>query len=256
VSIDVRRVPVAERTIGGPDGRISLRVFTPPEVRSVYLHLHGGGWVSGSARNQDGSLIALATSCGAAVVSVEYRLAPKHPDPAAPDDCEAAAVWLAEQSMSELGTDRLWIGGESAGAQLAVLTLIRLRDRHGFLGFSAANLVFGVFDLGLTPSARRWATTPDLDWCVDQFVPRHRRRSPGVSPLHADLSNLPDALFTVGSLDPLLDDSVLMARRWTAAGNRAALAVYPGGAHSFTSDGSELAETANRRISEFLRQHL
>jgi acetyl esterase len=247
---------IDERTIAGPAGRLSLRVFTPRDVQGIYLHLHGGGWVFGSSRGQDAQLAELAGACRAAVVSVEYRLAPAHPYPAALDDCEAAALWLTKHSVAEFGSDRIGIGGESVGAQLSVLTLIRLRDRHGFTGFRAANLTFGVFDLGLTPSARTWATEPSLDWCIDQFVPRDQRRSPAVSPLYADVRALPDALFTVGALDPLVDDTMLMCRRWRAAGNGAELAVYPGGDHSFTSAPTALAQRANRRIHEFLNERL
>jgi acetyl esterase/lipase len=238
-----------EREIPGPGGRLSLRVFVPAEVRGVYLHLHGGGWVSGSARSQDGALEDLARACRVAVVSVEYRLAPIYPYPAAPDDCEAAALWLAEQYSGSL-----LIGGESAGAQLAVVTLLRLRDRHGFTGFRAANLVFGVFDVGLTRST--WSTDPALDWCVDQFVPPELRRHPDVSPLYADLRGLPDALFTVGALDPLVDDSVLLSRAWSEAGNQAELAVYEGADHSFTSEPTAVARRANARCYEFLARHL
>jgi acetyl esterase len=238
-----------EREIPGAGGRLTLRVLAPGEVTGVYLHLHGGGWVSGSARSQDGALEELALACQVAVVSVDYRLAPAHPYPAAPDDCEAAALWVAEHcSGSAL------IGGESAGAQLAVVTLLRLRDRHGFTGVRAANLVFGVFDLGLARST--WPTEPALDWCIAQFVPPELRRHPDVSPLHADLAGLPDALFTVGALDPLVDDSRLLAKRWREAGNRAELAVYEGAGHSFTSEPTALACRANARSYDFLASHL
>src|SRR5439155_19280503 len=95
----------------------------------------------------------VAHRCEFAVVSVDYRLAPECHYPAGPDDCEAAALWLAANAQTDFGTDRLLIGGESAGANLAVVTLLRLRDRYAFRGFRAANLVFGVYDLSGTPSA-------------------------------------------------------------------------------------------------------
>ena len=141
-----------ERTIPGPDGSISVRVFVPTQVHGVYLHIHGGGFALGEACISDQRNEAIARECDVAVVSVDYRLAPEHPYPAGPDDCEAAALWLIAQAQVEFGTDRLLIGGESAGGTLAVVTLLRLRDRHGFRGFSAANLVFGVYDLSGTPS--------------------------------------------------------------------------------------------------------
>jgi acetyl esterase len=247
-----------ERTIPGSAGEIPLRLFIPERVRGVYLHLHGGGFTIGSARHHDPLLAAIATEYALAVVSVEYRLAPEHPYPAGPDDCEAAALWLATQAQAEFGTDRLVIGGESAGANLAAVTLTRMRDRHGFTGFRGANLTFGVFDLSMTPSATRWGernlilSTPIMEWFNNQYVPADRRRDPDVSPLYADLAHLPPALFTVGTLDLLLDDSLFMHSRWVAAGNRGELAVYPGGVHAFTAFPLALGRRANERIFEFI----
>jgi acetyl esterase/lipase len=259
----IRRVDWAtERTIRGPRGDVLLRVLAPSEVRAVYLHLHGGGFVIGRAHHQDPYLAPLATACRMAVVSVDYRLAPEDPYPAGPDDCEAAALWLAAYARREFGVERLAIGGESAGANLAAVTLLRMRDRHGFTGFAAANLTFGVFDLSMTPSARRWGernliiNTPAMEWFNEQYVPAARRRDPDVSPLYADLRGLPPALFTVGTLDPLLDDSLFMHARWCAAGNAAELAVYPGGIHGFIAFPLALAQRANERIVAFLNAAL
>jgi len=101
------------RTITGPDGHdIPLRIIAPATPRGVYLHIHGGGWVLGGADMQDPMLERLADNTGQTVVSVEYRLAPEHPYPAGPDDCEAAAVWLVQNAKREFGTDALTIGGE------------------------------------------------------------------------------------------------------------------------------------------------
>ena len=192
-----------ERRIPGPAGELRLRVLVPDAVRGVYLHLHGGGWTLGAANQSDLRNQAIARHCGLATVSVEYRLAPEHPYPAGPDDCEAAALWLARSAAAEFGTTRLWIGGESAGAHLAVLTLLRLRDRHGLAPFAGANLVYGCYDLSMTPSQRRWGernlvlSTPIIQWFADFFVPDPaRRRDPDVSPLYADLAGMPPALFT------------------------------------------------------------
>jgi acetyl esterase/lipase len=178
-----------------------------------------------------------------AVVSVDYRLAPEHPFPAGPDDCEAAALWLVEHAGREYGSDRLLIGGESAGAHLAALTLLRLRDRRGTTApFHGANLVFGVFDLGMTPSARNWGernlilSTPIMEWFAAQFTPgrsAEERRTAAISPLWADLRHMPPALFSVGAVDPLLDDSLFMHARWRAAGNDSELLVYPESVHGF-----------------------
>jgi|DewCreStandDraft_5_1066085.scaffolds.fasta_scaffold00228_60 acetyl esterase/lipase len=257
----VRSDMAVERRIPGPGGALPLRLFVPERVDGVYLHLHGGGWVLGGAHHQDPRLEAIARTCHVAVVSVEYRLAPEHPYPAGPDDCEAAALWLAGNASQEFGSDRLVIGGESAGAHLTAVTLLRLRDRHGFTGFRGANLVYGGFDLTMTPSVARWGernlvlSTPIIRWFIEQFVPDPaRRRDPDVSPLYADLRDLPPALFTVGTLDPLLDDTLFMYGRWVAAGNEAELAVYPGGVHGFNLFPTALARRANERIDAFIRR--
>jgi acetyl esterase/lipase len=214
---------------------VPVRVFTPSEVRGVYVHVHGGGFVYGSSRLQDDRLERLALACRVAVVSLEYRLAPEDPFPAGTDDCEAAALWLVENAQDELGSGRLCIGGESAGANLALVTLLRLRDRHGFTGFRAACLVKGVYDLSLA----RVADTGDadelsregLEALVVQYAAGHDRADPGLSPLNADLRALPPAMIAVGDADPLLDDSRALAERSTAAGDDVELAVVPGAGH-------------------------
>lgn len=143
------------RAIEGRDGRrIPLRVMAPDNPRGVYLHIHGGGWVLGSAEAHDLMMERIADNAGLACVSVEYRLAPEHPYPAGPDDCEDAALWLVRNARAEFGTEALTIGGESAGGHLAAVTLLRMRDRHGHAGFRGANLVYGIYDVSMTPSQR------------------------------------------------------------------------------------------------------
>jgi len=251
--------------VPGPAGDITVRTFVPPgDVRGVYLHIHGGGWVLGSAHQQDVGLWRLANAAGVAVASVDYRLAPEHPFPAAPDDCEAVALWLATGGgAGRLGApERFVVGGESAGAHLAALTMLRLRDRHGLTPFSAANLVFGAFDLSMTPSQRSWGernlvlSTPIMAWFYDCFLPSmssEHRRAPDVSPLYADLSGLGPALFTVGALDPLVDDSLFMAARWRAAGNPSTLRVYPEAVHGFVAFPLAIARAANEEMWAFVR---
>ena len=252
------------RTRVVPGGRLNvpIRVIAHPEPRGVYLHIHGGGWIIGTAEQADPFNIELAEQLGVTVVSVDYRLAPEAPYPAAPDDCEAAALWLVEQAEREFGTSRIIVGGESGGAHLSAVTLLRLRDRHGFTGFAAANLVCGGFDLTLTPSARRWGDQPGLlntstlNWFIDNFVPSADRRDPDVSPLFADLEGLPPAFFTVGTEDPLLDDTLFMHARWLASGNTAEIFVGPGGLHGFTVFPTELGVAALERANEFMGRYL
>ena len=253
-----------DRIVPGPGGRIDLRTFTPETVNGVYLHVHGGGWVLGSSRQQDVRLWSMAQEAGVAVVSVDYRLAPEHPYPAGPDDCEAAALWLLDQARAEFGTDRLTIGGESAGAHLAVVTLLRLRDRHGITGaFRGANLAYGAYDLTMTPSSRLWGernlvlSTPIIAWFVDCFLgamDAEARRAPDVSPLYADLAGLPPAHFSVGTLDPLVDDTLFLEARWRLAGNATELAVYDEGVHAFNYFPIRLAAGANDAQTAFVRR--
>jgi acetyl esterase len=141
--------------IPGPTQSISLRVIAPEQPLGAYLHIHGGGWVFGANDEQDHILERIATKARLACVSVEYRLAPENPYPNAPDDCEAAALWLVRNANREFGNDKLTIGGESAGANLAEVTLVRMHERHGYSDFKGANLVFGPYDQSMTPSARQ-----------------------------------------------------------------------------------------------------
>ena len=143
------------RTIGidGKGGhKIPLRVVAPEHAKGVYLHFHGGGLVFGSAMAHDMMMERVIASTGMACASVEYRLAPENPYPAAWDDAESAAVWLVKNAKKEFGTETLTIGGESAGGLLAAATVLRMRDRHGYTGFRAANLAYGVHDSSMTPS--------------------------------------------------------------------------------------------------------
>jgi acetyl esterase len=251
--------------IAGKDGnQIPLRVIAPEAApRGVYLHLHGGGWVLGGADLQDPMLGRIADNTGQAVVSVEYRLAPEHPYPAGPDDCEAAAAWLAANAKGEFGAEALTIGGESAGGHLAAVTILRMRDRHGYTGWRGANIVYGAFDLGMTPSQRQFGDTRlvlrtrDMQQFYNAFLPAVAdRRDPDISPLYADLKGLCPALFSVGTRDALLDDTLFMHARWVAAGNPAELAIYPGGAHGFTLFPNELANAATARMDQFLNRVL
>jgi acetyl esterase len=247
-------------TITGKDGNeIPLRVIAPANPRGIYLHLHGGGWVLGGADMQDPMLERIADNTGQAVVSVEYRLAPEHPYPAGPDDCESAAAWLVQNGRKEFGTDALTIGGESAGGHLSAVTVLRMRDRHGYTGFRGANLVYGAFDMSLTPSQRQFGNTRlvlrtiDMQQFYSAFLPTVTdRRVPDISPLYADLHGLCPALFSVGTKDALLDDTLFMHARWVAAGNPAELAVYPGGAHGFTLFPNDLSTAASAKMDAFL----
>jgi acetyl esterase len=254
-----------DRTIDGPAGPIRLRTFTHERPKGVLFHIHGGAWMAGSPETMDQLHEIIVDQCNVAVVSVDYRLAPEHPYPAGPDDCEAAACWLAEHGADEFGSDRLLIGGESAGAHLAAVTLLRMKDKHDaahrFLG---ANLVFGAYDLSRTPSQRGVGIASGTDildgtgFPLDLFLPEmsdEQRRDPDVSPLYGNLCGLPPALFSVGTNDHLLDDTLFMAARWEVAGNRSQLLVYPETPHGCIALPSVAAHFFPR-LFDFLRSCL
>jgi acetyl esterase len=255
--------------IEGPRGPIPLRVIAPErDLTGTFLHLHGGGWVVGAEDLQDPRLDRLARETGLTVVSVGYRLAPENPYPAGPDDCEAAALWLlGDDGKAAVGaTGPLAIGGDSAGGHLAAATLLRLRDRHGITGaFAAAVFQYGGFDLSMSPSQRLWGernlvlSGPIISWFVEQFLPEHDReqcRDPDISPLFADLSGMPPAAFTIGTQDPLLDDTLFMEARWRAAGHATELHVWPEAPHGFIVFPMAVTDAALGAEHEFLRRTL
>jgi acetyl esterase/lipase len=196
-------------------------------------------------------------------VSVKYRLGPENPYPAGPDDCEAAALWIAREGRERFGLTKLAIGGESAGGHLSAVTLLRLRDRHQLAPFSLAFLNYGCFDLGMTPSARNWGeeklvlNTPAILAFRKSFLPPDVDMSnPDVSPLYANLRGMPAAIFSVGTRDALVDDSLFMAPRWLAAGNAAELAIHPGACHGFLSLPNRQRNDAVARMSAFADRYL
>jgi acetyl esterase len=248
--------------IEGRQGKVPVRIIAPDQPSGVYMHIHGGGWMFNQSDFQDESLEKIVAATGMACISVEYRLAPENPFPAGPDDCEAAALWLIGEGIRRFGTDRFFIGGESAGATLSAVTLQRLRDRHGLTPFRGANLIAGCYDLGMTPSARSFnrgkliLTPRDIALFVRAYVPGTvDLRSPDVSPLYGDLKGMPAALLSVGTYDALVDDSVFMAARWQAAGSAASLKLWPGGCHVFQGFDIPMAHEAFATEIAFFNGH-
>ncbi|WP_431958483.1 alpha/beta hydrolase [Nocardia lijiangensis] len=245
-----------ERIAEAGGRRVSVRVIVPrgTEIRGAYLDIHAGGFYLGSAASGDARNARLADSLGVAVVSVEYRLAPEHPWPAAPDDCETAALWLLDQAESLFGTTELAIGGASAGSTLAMTTLLRLRDQGLTDPFAGVVLQFGAYDLsGRSPGGKLYAD----EFFIEAYAGHVADRTdPDISPLYGNLGGLPPALLVVGRLDILLEDNLAMAARLSAAGNDVDIRVYPESTHAFTHRPTGMAATALRDIESWLADRL
>ena len=248
--------------ITGPAGNLALRIFKPEIIRAVVLEIHGGGWSLGTAANDDFQNDNMARTCKVVVVSVDYRLAPENLFPACINDCKAAAKWLVNNAMKEFGTDKLFISGASAGAHLSAVTTLYIRDSlHAIDKVRGVNLIYGCFDLSRTPSCSM-ATDSTLllnkKYLDDTYElvfhgwSKEQLRNPQYSPLYADLKNLPPALFTIGTADPLIDDTYFMEARWRLAGNKTFLAVYPESSHGFNFFPSQMTRVANEKMFEWI----
>nr|WP_202527003.1 alpha/beta hydrolase fold domain-containing protein [Streptomyces sp. SID5770] len=245
-----------EETVEAAGRRVPVRILTPAggPPRGVHLDVHGGGFFMDSAAHGDRRNRALADALRVAVVGVDYRLAPEHPWPAAPDDCEAAALWLAEEAGARFGTSRLTIGGSSAGATLALVTLLRLRDRGAAGRFAGAALQFGTYDLSArTPAGRRIAD----EYFLRAYAGHVEDRTvPDVSPVYGVLDGLPPVLLVVGDEDVLLEDNLALAGRLSSAGNDVELRIYPGAPHGFTGHPTAMAGTALDGVDSWLRDRI
>jgi acetyl esterase len=245
-----------EQVVDGSRREVPLRISVPRDttVRGAYLDIPGGGFYLGPTAGGDARDAALAESLGIAVVSVDHRLAPEDPWPAAPDDCEAAALWLIEQAAARFGTTVLVIGGSSAGATLAMATLLRLRDRGHAGSVAGAALQFGTYDLsGRTPAGRLIADEYFLEAYVGHLGDR---TVPDVSPVFGDLRDLPPTLLIVGASDVLLEDNLVMAARLSAAGGEVDLRVYPESPHGFTGHPTGMARAALDDRDSWLAERL
>jgi acetyl esterase len=229
------------------DGRIPLRIYTPQAGgtdRPVVVYFHGGGFALGSARQTDWISSTVALAVDAVVVSVDYRLAPAHPFPAAVEDSYEALLWVADHAR-ELGADpsRIAVMGESAGGNLTAVIALMARDRQGpalahqTLLYPATDLTEAIRE---TPSFRANThgivlSTADMDHYNRHYLPDEvDRRDWRISPLLApDLSGLPPAVVVVAGLDPLHDSGVAYARALSAAGGDVRLADYPRMPHGF-----------------------
>jgi acetyl esterase len=235
---------VAERVIPGPTGPLRLRVYTPLGAGPfpMLVFFHGGGFVVCDLDTHDPICRNLCAGAGCVVVSVDYRLAPEHRFPAAPDDCLAATRWATEHA-ADLGADpaRVAVGGDSAGGSLATVTALRIRDEGGprlagqLLIYPATDLgppatpsyVENVEGYGLTANAVAWFWEKYLD---DPSQVRH----PHASPLHTpDLRGLPPALVITAEYDPLRDEGERYGERLREASVPVTISRHEGVVHGF-----------------------
>jgi acetyl esterase len=252
------------REIPGPASALPIRILRPEHgrVKGLYVHFHGGGFCLGAAAHHDDHLTSLADHAEVVTVSVDYRLAPEHPYPAGPADAEAAAWWAITKGTMEFGVDKVVLGGESAGATLAAMAALRLRNRRGYRGLAGLNLSQGVYDFSMTPSLRRAVDTVVINRDVvkqhiERFIGKlsgEEATRPELSVLYADLEGMPPALFTIGTLDALLDDTLFLYMRWLAAGAEARLDIYPGGVHGFPGTATQLGSQARSQVEQFVAQ--
>ena len=232
---------VVEQTIPGPGGDLRVRIYTPvlategaPQACLVWYH--GGGWVIGDLDTTDGVCRALCGRSAATVISVDYRLAPEHPYPAALDDAEAAFDWVRDHADDlYIAPDRIAVGGDSAGGNLAALVA---QSRRGQVAFQL--LVYPATDLTNShPSheenAEGYLLTRDhMVWFTQHYLGDHDRTDPRVSPLHADdLSGVAPAFVLTAEFDPLRDEGEAYAARLEDAGVEVTSSRYDGMIHAF-----------------------
>jgi len=224
-------VRTEDRTIDGPAGPIPLRVYRPPRASDdpppVVVYLHGGGWCVGDLDSYDGVARGHAVGGDAVVVSVDYRLAPEHPYPAAVEDAWAATQWVAAHA-AELGADvdRLAVAGDSAGGNLAAVVWQLARDAGGpRIAFQLLSYPATTWDTSL-PSFTENADAPILGGTAVRGFSRWYVGDMDLSDMPAtlaparakDLAGLPPAYIAVAGHDPLRDDGVRYAELLTAAG--------------------------------------
>jgi acetyl esterase len=242
---------IREYPAAGPAGPIPVRAYRPvgssvDEILPVQVYFHGGGWVIGDLDSHDWVCRMIANAAKCAVVSVDYRLAPEHPFPAAFDDALAATKWVAANAAM-LRTDpaRMSVGGDSAGGNLAAAVAIALRD-EGTIRLRAQILVYPIVD-----ATRRYdprfdqgvaLTGPGMRAYIAHYVPdAAQRKDWRVSPLFApSLKGLPATLVILAGFDPLHDEGAAYAAQLEREGVPTIVKRYPGQMHGFLSRGKLL----------------
>ncbi|MEK9708336.1 MAG: alpha/beta hydrolase [Alphaproteobacteria bacterium] len=248
---------VEDRMIPGPGGDMRIRIYTPEGADGPlpgFLFIHGGGFVIGSIESRDPQCRIICRDVGCVVISVDYRLAPEHPYPAAPDDCWAALLWTVENE-AELGINasRIAVGGESAGGNLAAGLALRARETGGPT-LVAQILVYPVTDMFFEQDLPSFAladedyflTREQMRWYWDCYLPGTTTTTdPLISPcMEQDLSNLPFTQIVTAEFDPLRDDGKRYGERLAAAGVDVEYACMPGMIHGYWHYGKLIDASA------------
>jgi acetyl esterase len=241
---------VADRTIPGPGGAIPVRIYRGRGTNAAdrlpaYLYFHGGGWSVGDLDTHDVTCRQIANDARCAVVAVDYRLAPENPFPAAVDDAEAALTWLAAEAAA-LGVDgnRIAVGGDSSGGNLAAVTAIAARERGG-PALRLQVLVYPVVDLRLdqasyvTRGSGYTLSSKSMRYYRSAYVPDPRDWEDWrAAPLRApSLRGLPPAIVVTAGHDPLCDEGTAYAERLRAEGVAVDHRHYAGQMHGFVNAG-------------------
>ena len=235
---------VEERAVPGPHVDIRVKIYRPRGngPHPVHVFYHGGGWVIGNLDTHDFDCREICSGAGVIVVAVDYRLAPEHPFPAAPEDCYAATCWVAENAEHLGGrAGPISVGGDSAGGNLAAVVSLLARDRQG-PEIALQLLVYPVTDAAMDSQSfidngtGYLLTAETMQWFWNHYCPPEARADPRASPLRTvDLTGLPPALVLTAEYDPLRDEGEAYARKLEAAGVPVELHRMDGLIHAFFS---------------------
>jgi len=262
-------VHVADRRIPGAESTIAARVYRPFGIGAVppaIVYYHGGGFVIGDLDSHDGSCRMLAIESGCVVIAVDYRLAPEHPFPAAPDDCIAAYQWVVGNA-AELSIDPMAVAvmGDSAGGNLAAVVAQATRDAD-VPPPVAQGLVYPTVDARMaTRSIELFAegfglTRESMDWFLDHYLPRPEMvEDPRASPMLADdLTGVAPAWVWTAGFDPLRDEGRAYAERLRKAEVTTFERCYDDQVHAFFSmgvvpGGLDIIAEVSRNMGELVR---
>jgi acetyl esterase len=254
---------VEERTIPGPHRPVPVRLYGPPGVETVapaIVYCHGGGWFACSNDTHDRIMRLLALAARAAVIGVDYCLAPENKFPKPVEETAAVLNWVAAHAGEwSLDPERLAFAGCSAGANLALGAALSLPN-DALARYRAGALFYGAYDPALdSESCRRhgadgaWLSAKEMAWCWRTYLARPEDRAdPRAAPLRATdaaLAALPPLYLCAADIDPLRDDTVRLAARLGAAGVRHALSLRAGMGHSFLGF-ARMVDEAGRALQD------